>query len=65
MPGVFAIVPRQFVGAGKFPPTAVPVTVVGFLTWERKRSPVKPLLPNAELATLEAEHQANFPSTPL
>lgn len=32
VPGVFAVVPRQFVRAGEFPPTAVPITVVGFLT---------------------------------
>lgn len=32
MPRVFAVVPGQFIGAGEFPPTAVPVTVVRFLT---------------------------------
>lgn len=28
---MFAVVPGQFIGAGEFPPTAVPVTVVRFL----------------------------------
>lgn len=31
VPCVFAVVPGQFIRAGEFPPTAVPVTVVRFL----------------------------------
>lgn len=61
VPGVFAIVPGQFIRAGKFPPTAVPVTVVGFLTWQRKRNPVKPSIPNTEMTELEPECQTQLP----